>query len=129
MSASVSSLPNEYKNNVIDFNNGRVLYITARNNGLAHNKQAIQSSNYSSGYVANKAVDGEVSSYSSTLKENNNYWSVDLGMDVNIHHLYITNYYGSPAGKLTHFPLVAQICVSELNYRYLTITTHELGHH
>ena len=61
--------------------------------------------------MASKAVDGEVFSYSSTDKENNNYWSVDLGMDVNIHHLYITNYYGSPQGELSHLPLMTNTWV------------------
>ena len=70
------------------------------NNEFAHNKQTIQSSNYSSLYVSEKAVDGESSSCSSTTKEANNFWSVDLGIVTNIYHLFITNVYGSNSGEL-----------------------------
>ena len=47
-----------------------------------------------------KAVDGNSYSYSCTHKENDNYWSVDLGMDAKIYHLYIKNTYALSGGEL-----------------------------
>ena len=75
-------------------------FIAVSSSELSRNKKATQSSNYSSGYVASKAVDGDASSYACTLKGSNNYWTVDLGVGANIEHLYITNYYGSALGEL-----------------------------
>ena len=47
-----------------------------------------------------KAVDGDVNTYSCTVKESNNYWSVDLGMEAMIDHLYIKNIYALSGGEL-----------------------------
>ena len=67
---------------------------------LAHNKTSIQSSNWSYEYVAGKAVDGNYDTFSWTASsENYAYWSVDLGMNAYVDHLYITNIYDSN-GKL-----------------------------
>ena len=66
--------------------------ISASSDDLARNKPAIQKSDWSYSYVAGKAVDGRYGTYScTTTKENYPYWSVDLGMSIYVHHLYITN--------------------------------------
>ena len=65
---------------------------TAGREDLARNKTAIQKSDWSSIYVAGKAVDGDSTTYSCTTQsENYPYWSVDLGMSIYVDHLYITN--------------------------------------
>ena len=67
-------------------------FISANSGDLAHNKPAIQTTDYSSSWVAGKALDGDFSSYSCTVRyDNSPYWSVDLGMDAYVDHLYITN--------------------------------------
>ena len=76
------------------------LLIPATTINVAHNEHAIQSSDWSSPLAADKAVDGNLNTFSCTLRESNNYWSVDLGVDVNIDHLYIKNIYASIGGEL-----------------------------
>ena len=67
-------------------------FISASSEDLARNKPAIQKSDWSSSYVAGKAVDGDFNSYScTTTSVNYPYWSVDLGMSTYVDHLYITN--------------------------------------
>ena len=67
-------------------------YISASSDDLARNKPAIKKSDWSSTYVAGKAVDGHFNSYScTTTLENYPYWSVDLSMSTFVDHLYITN--------------------------------------
>ena len=67
-------------------------FISASGDDLAHNRSAIQKSDWSSYYVAGKAVDGNLNSYScTTTSVNYPYWSVDLGMSTYVDHLYITN--------------------------------------
>ena len=75
-------------------------FIAASTNNLALNKQATQSSDWSSSLAPHKAVDGDVNTYSCTVKESNNYWSVDLGMEAMIDHLYIKNIYALSGGGL-----------------------------
>ena len=75
-------------------------FIAASTNNLALNKQATQSSDWSSSLAPHKAVDGDVTTYSCTVKESNNYWSVDLGMEAMIDHLYIKNIYALSGGGL-----------------------------
>ena len=71
-----------------------VVLVAAGSEDLAHNKPAIQKSDWSSSYVAGKAVDGNLNTYScTTTSVNYPYWSVDLGVSTYVDHLYITNVY------------------------------------
>ena len=71
-------------------------FTTASTDDLAYNKPAIQSSDWSTTYVADKAVDRDLSTYSCTLwKKSDPYWSVDLGMSTYIDHVYINSVDGS----------------------------------
>ena len=71
-------------------------FIPANITDLAQNKTAIQSSDWSSYYVAGNAVDGNYGTFSyTTVTGNRPYWSVDLGMSTYVDHLYIT----SPRGQ------------------------------
>ena len=85
---------------VVDLTINDDSFIAANTGNLALNKQAIQSSDWSSSLAPHKAVDGDVNTYSCTLKESNNYWSVNLGMEAMIDHLYITNIYALSGGEL-----------------------------
>ena len=55
---------------------------------LARNKLAIQSSTKQP-YIANKAVDGVPASIARTKMETEPFWSVDLGTNYHVYHLYI----------------------------------------
>ena len=71
-----------------------VILFTANNEDLARNKPAIQKSDWSATYVAGKAVDGNLDTYScTTTSVSYPYWSVDLGFSTYVDHLYITNVY------------------------------------
>ena len=78
----------------------RIVFIPASTNNLAYRKQATQSSDWSSTYIPSKAVDGDTYTYSCTRKQHDNYWTVDMGMDINVDHLYIKNRYASSEGEL-----------------------------
>ena len=68
-------------------------FISASNDNLALNKPAIQSTDYSSDWVAGKAVDGDYGGHYSCTIQNDKYpyWSVDLGKSTYVDHLYIKN--------------------------------------
>ena len=76
----------------IEYTTITICFISASSEDLASNKPASQKSDWSSTYVAGKAVDGDFNSYScTTTSENYPYWSVDLGITTYVDHLYITN--------------------------------------
>ncbi|CAG2199219.1 PLG [Mytilus edulis] len=54
-------------------------------------RKASQSSTYHSKYAASQAVDGEENTFTATKKQNNAYWSVDLGKAVNVKQINIIN--------------------------------------
>ncbi|XP_063442671.1 uncharacterized protein LOC134722967 [Mytilus trossulus] len=54
-------------------------------------RKASQSSTFHSKYAASQAVDGEENTFSATKKQNNAYWSVDLGKTVNVKQINIIN--------------------------------------
>ena len=62
--------------------------ITGKPVELARNKSAIQSSTKQP-YIAKKAVDGVLSSIARTKRETEPFWSVDLGTNYYVYHLYI----------------------------------------
>ena len=67
-------------------------YFSGSINEFAHKKQATQSTDWSSAFVAGKAVDGNSNTLScTTTAQNYPYWSVDLGISIYVDHLYITN--------------------------------------
>ena len=78
---------------IVDFTIINDCLISAINDNLARNKPAIQSTDYSSAWVAGNAVDGNYYGYYSCTIRNDNYpyWSVDLGKSTFVDHLYITN--------------------------------------
>ena len=69
-----------------------VFFISANTDTVAYNKSAVQISTFEIDDAGN-AVDGDSSTYSTTNWAKNPYWSVDLGMDILIDHLYIKNTY------------------------------------
>ena len=83
---------------VVDLTITADFFFAANTNNLALNKQATQSSDWAFSLAPHKAVDGDVNTYSCTRKESNNYWSVDLGMEAMIDHLYIKNAYALSGG-------------------------------
>ena len=85
VSANITTYPVGYTTIIDDF-------IPANSDNLARNKPAIQTTDYSSSWVAGNAVDGNSNSYSCTIQHDSNpYWSVDLGMNTYVDHLFITN--------------------------------------
>ncbi|XP_076113410.1 uncharacterized protein LOC143081059 [Mytilus galloprovincialis] len=54
-------------------------------------RKASQSSTFHSKYAASQAVDGEENTFSATKKQNNPYWSVDLGKTVSVKQINIIN--------------------------------------
>ena len=85
--------PHAYRRiHAVDYDNIIQCFISASRENLARNKPAIQKSDYSFTYVAGKAVDGDSTTYScTTTSMNYPYWSVDLGFNTSVHHLYITS--------------------------------------
>ncbi|XP_071172918.1 uncharacterized protein [Mytilus edulis] len=67
--------------------------IPAKPKGInyALRRKASQSSTYHSKYAASQAVDGEENTFTATKKQNNAYWSVDLGKAVNVKQINIIN--------------------------------------
>ena len=82
-------------------------FISANTDNVAYNKSAVQISNFE-GNVAGNAVDGDSSTYSAINWAKNPYWSVDLGMDILIDHLFIRNTYETN-GELRNSDLLMSI--------------------
>ncbi len=74
-------------------------------NDLARGKSAFQSSTFSPSTGADKAVDGNESTFNHTQKENNPWWEVDLGSIKNIKEVKIWNRGDCCQNRLNNFDI------------------------
>ena len=88
-------------------------FISANTDNIAYNKSAVQISNFG-GNVAGNAVDGDSSTYSDTNWAKNPYWSVDLGMDILIDHLYIRNTHSTNGELLYKSDLLMSVSLKKI---------------
>ena len=83
----------------------------------------MQSTDYSSDWVAGKAVDGNYNGYYSCTIQYDNfpYWSVDLGESTYVNHLYIKNVHRRN-GELIFFSKFAHLTLLFSTFAHINMS-------